>query len=83
MVNARDAWSPRMISRFMYRREQYFQGASDRLQEKYMEIRLIAADMDLEEELRLLNTYRSRYIAEYQDVIRVDNELWVRGVVIC
>ena len=46
-------------------------------------VRLIAADMDLEEELRLLNTYRSRYIAEYQDVIRVDNELWVRGVVIC
>lgn len=46
-------------------------------------VRLTAVDVDLEKKLRLLNTYRSRYIAEYQDVIRVDNELWVRGVVIC
>ncbi len=46
-------------------------------------VRLTAVDVDLEKKLRLLNTYRSRYIVEYQDVIRVDNELWVRGVVIC
>ena len=46
-------------------------------------VRLTAVDVDLEKKLRLLNTYMSRYIAEYQDVIRVDNELWVRGVVIC
>ena len=60
--------------------------AFDKASDDYVTIQkaqLIAADMDLEEELRLLNTYRSRYIAEYQDVIRVDNELWVRGVVIC
>lgn len=60
--------------------------AFDKASDDYVAIQkaqLIAADMDLEEELRLLNTYRSRYIAEYQDVIRVDNELWVRGVVIC
>ena len=60
--------------------------AFDKTSDDYVAIQkaqLIAADMDLEEELRLLNTYRSRYIAEYQDVIRVDNELWVRGVVIC
>lgn len=46
-------------------------------------VRLIRVDVDLDKELRLLNTYRSRYIVEYRDVIRVDNELWVRGVVIC
>ena len=46
-------------------------------------VQLIAVDVDLEKKIRFLNTYRSRYIAEYQDVIRVDNELWVRGVVIC
>ena len=46
-------------------------------------VRLTAVDVDLEKKLRLLNTYRSRYIVEYRDVIRVDNELWVRGVVIC
>ena len=46
-------------------------------------VRLTAVDVDLEKKLRLLNTYRSRYIVEYCDVIGVDNELWVRGVVIC
>ena len=60
--------------------------AFDKASDDYVAIQkaqLITEDVDLEEELRLLSTYRSRYIVEYHDVIRVDNELWVRGVVIC
>lgn len=46
-------------------------------------VRLITEDADLEKESIMLSKCRSKFIVEYYDVIRMDHELWVRGVVIC